>query len=318
MPERPFARFRYLLTALGLVEIVVGLIAAIYGPLEIYVFYLFSGDGRFTYPGFGMGSLWFAALVAQNLAYYLLAAVLLPLGYATLRRFAWANRVSLALSWLWLLLGIRALILASTYAFTAFSPLELSAYPDRVIIIGISLVLAGLALPILFILLFNRPELHEILSVRSAFADWLDEKPIPLLLAVLGCGLAIIALHLMVFVQAFWPMFGTLSFGRANMYPIAATIVVLTLATAGLATGKRLGLWGAAATIALLLVAFAPTFWQNDVPDMLAAMNLPETERLWLIETRLPGFPFLFLASTLPLATMVVLLFLSRRQFSKT
>ncbi len=316
MSEKSFARFRYLLAALGLAEIAVGLIAAFYGPLEIYVFYFFSGDGRFAYPGFGMGSLWFAALVAHNLAYYLLAATLLPLGYATMRHYAWAARASLALAWLWLLLGIEALILVLTYAFTAFSPAEMAAHPDRVVIIGVGLVLAGIVLPVLFIWLFNRPETHRILSVRSGFADWIDKRPLPLLLAILGCGLAIVALHLMVFVQAFWPMFGTLSVGRANMYPIAATIVVLTLATTGLAAGKRLGLWGAAAAVALLFTAFVTTFWQKDIPDLMATLDLSETEQTWLVAARLPDTPFLLLASGLPLGGILVLLALSWPYFS--
>ena len=45
------------LRIIGVVLVVVGLIAAYYGPLEIFVFYLFSDGGRFHYDGFGMGSI---------------------------------------------------------------------------------------------------------------------------------------------------------------------------------------------------------------------------------------------------------------------
>jgi len=185
-----------------------------------------------------------------------------------------------------------------------------------VIIICFGLVLAGGVLPALFIWLFNRPETHKILSVRSGFADWIEKRPLPLLLAILGCGLAIVALHLMVLVQAFWPMFGTLSFGRANMYSIAATIVVLALATAGLAAGKRLGLWSATAAVALLFTAFVTTFWQKDIPDLLPKLDLSETEQTWLAAARLPDTPFLVLASGLPLGGILVLLALSWPYFS--
>lgn len=40
----------------GLALILVGMVAAYYGPLEIYVFYFFSDGGRFHYDGFGVGS----------------------------------------------------------------------------------------------------------------------------------------------------------------------------------------------------------------------------------------------------------------------
>ena len=316
MSENASARFRLLLTGLGLLELAVGLVAGFYGPLEIYVFYFFSDGGPFAYAGFGMGSLWFAALVFQNLGYYLLAAVLLPLGYATLRRRAWARRATLVLAWLWLLLGIWAAILVPTYALTAFSPADLSAYPERLAAIGFGLAGLALGMPVLFIWLFNRPETQAVLSAQSGFAGWLDTRPMPLLLAILGCGLAVIALHMMVLVQAFWPMFGSLSFGRANMYPIAATILVLCLAMVGLANGKRLGFIAASAAIAVLFVAFVTTFWQHDGADLIAALVLPETELVWLADASLPGVPFLLLASGLPLGGILVLLALSWRTFA--
>jgi hypothetical protein len=56
----------------------VGIVAAFYGPLETYVFYFFSRNGPFHYDGFGFGSLWFGLLVVHNLAYYVLAALLIP------------------------------------------------------------------------------------------------------------------------------------------------------------------------------------------------------------------------------------------------
>ena len=318
MPDASSASTRYILMGLGVVEFAIGLVAAFYGPAEIYVFYFFSEGGRFAYPGFGMGSVWFAALVAHNLAYYLLAAALLPLGYATLRRRAWAARATLVLAWLWLLLGILASVLVLTCAATVLTPSELWAFRDRMAIIGIGLAVVAVILPVLFILLFTRPATSQVLSVRSPFGDWLDEQPLPLLLATIGCGLAIIALHLMVFAQVFWPMFGTLGFGRANMYPIVVTIVALGLVMVGLARGKRLALWGAAAVFAVLFLAFVTTFWNHDLADLLAAMDLPATERAWVDGARLPGAPFMLLASGLPLGAMLVLLFLGRRRFLRS
>ena len=310
------ARFRLLLVGLGLLELATGLVAGFCGPLEIYVFHLFSDGGTFAYPGFGVGSLWFTALVAHNLGYYLLATALLPLGYATLRRRAWARRATLVLAWLWLLLGIWAMILLPTYALSAFPLAELSGFPERIAVIGVGLAILTLGLPVVFIWLFNRAETRMILSVQSGFADWLDARPIPLLLALFGCGLVVIALHMMALTQAFWPMFGSLSFGRANMYPIAATILVLSLAMVGLAGGKRLGLLLASAVIATLFVAFVTTFWQNDSSDLVAALTLSETERGFLVDAPLPGTPFLLLASGLPLGGLLTLLALSWRFFA--
>ncbi len=94
------------LKAIGLVLILIGLVAAYYGPLEIFVFYLFSEGGQFYYHGFGMGSLWFAALVVQNIGYYLIAALFLPVGIGHMRKRRWALTLTQLYLWFWLGFGI--------------------------------------------------------------------------------------------------------------------------------------------------------------------------------------------------------------------
>ncbi len=81
---------RVLLKIIGFALILVGLVAAFYGPLEIFVFYLFSEGGRFHYDGFGVGSIWFAALVVQNIGYYVIAAICIPIGIGHLKLRRWA------------------------------------------------------------------------------------------------------------------------------------------------------------------------------------------------------------------------------------
>ena len=91
---------------IGFVQLIVGIVALYYGPLEIYVFYLFSEGGQFHFPGFGVGSVWFAVLVAHNIAYYILAAMLLPLGIGSIRLKRWALPLSQAYLWLMLAAGV--------------------------------------------------------------------------------------------------------------------------------------------------------------------------------------------------------------------
>lgn len=47
----------FIIRVIGSIQLAVGVVAAFYGPLEVYVFYLFSRNGRFHYDGFGFGSL---------------------------------------------------------------------------------------------------------------------------------------------------------------------------------------------------------------------------------------------------------------------
>jgi hypothetical protein len=97
--------FTIFLKAIGLVLILIGLVAAYYGPLEIFVFYLFSEVGQFNCDGFGMGSFWFVALVVQNISYYVIAALFLPVGIDHVRERRWALRLTQLYLWFWLRAG---------------------------------------------------------------------------------------------------------------------------------------------------------------------------------------------------------------------
>ena len=54
----------------GLALLVVGVVSALVGPAETYVFRLFREGGRFHFEGFGFGSLMFANITIQIAGYY--------------------------------------------------------------------------------------------------------------------------------------------------------------------------------------------------------------------------------------------------------
>ena len=95
-----------LLRVIGVSLLAVGLIAAFFGPLEMYVFTMFSEGGRFHYEGFQFGSFMFGNLAAQIMGYYFIAALLIPLGYGTFKLRSWAHHLSLAVMQFWMAGGI--------------------------------------------------------------------------------------------------------------------------------------------------------------------------------------------------------------------
>lgn len=78
------------LKLIGVILILAGIVAVYYGPLEIHCYYLFSEGGRFHYDGFEIGSSGFAALVVQNIGYYIIAALLIPVGIGHVKLRRWA------------------------------------------------------------------------------------------------------------------------------------------------------------------------------------------------------------------------------------
>ena len=96
-----------ILALIGAPLLLIGTAAALLGPAEMYCFYLFSDGGRFHYGGFGFGSFMFGNIAAQIVGYYLIAIVLIPLGYGHLRARRWTRPLSLALLWSWLAITLQ-------------------------------------------------------------------------------------------------------------------------------------------------------------------------------------------------------------------
>ena len=103
--------------------LLIGGVAAVMGPVEIYCFYLFSRGGPFYYEGFGVGAFMFSNLACQIAGYYLIAALCLPLGYGHVRLRRWARTLAETLLWAWLVVGVPLTIL---FLLVLFSAKELS------------------------------------------------------------------------------------------------------------------------------------------------------------------------------------------------
>ena len=102
---------------LGSLILLIGLSSAFIAPIEIYSYYLFSKGGRFYFEGFGMGSLMFANITIQVIAYYLIAVLFIILGYGHLKLREWARSLSVAVLWAWMVIG-APLTLVLIFMFT--------------------------------------------------------------------------------------------------------------------------------------------------------------------------------------------------------
>ena len=107
---RSYADRTPILVLIGVLLLLVGVVAALLGPAEMYCFYLFSEGGRFHYEGFGFGSMMFASIAWQILGYYAIAALCIPLGYGHLRLRRWARLLTISLLWCSWIVGIPLLV----------------------------------------------------------------------------------------------------------------------------------------------------------------------------------------------------------------
>ena len=302
----------WILKALGIIQILIGLIAAYYGPLEIYVFYFFSDGGQFHYDGFGVGSFWFALLVVQNLAYYVLAGLLLPAGIGTIRLRRWALTLSILYLWGWLVTG-AVVILNLIMLAPAFFRLSQNTAVTRLIMAGAYMVVFFVLAPKALLRFYKSTNVRMLFEKNDPTLYWTERYPFPLLAVLFLSLVCILALHLALFFQAMLPVFGKLMFGRQMVYIIAGLIVTLLLLDYGLI---RLKLWawrGALAYFSLLTISAAITFTWYSFPQIIGMMALPEyeveflTKLTFLQDYRLAGLV------AIPLLLTLGLLIYSRR-----
>jgi hypothetical protein len=301
---------RVILAIIGVLLLAGGVVIGFFGPLEMYCFYLFSEGGRFYYEGFGFGSFMFGNIAAQIMGYYLIAAVCVPLGYGHLTARRWARKLTLTLLWFWGIFGIPLIIV---FLFTLFSSKELPLAAGLVV-----LVLAGLAyfvVPWLLMRFYRSRDVRLTFETRDPKPSWIDGLPQPVLVLSALLLFFIVVLHIPIFFNGVFPLFGLLLTGIEGIVMIDVSIFCL----AGLAWGvfklKPWAWWGALVCLSLLTVSVIVTFPRYGLLDILARLRFPPTEIEFL-----DGLPFhgvhLALALGVPLLVTLGLLIFSKRYFS--
>ena len=152
-------RTTLVLAVIGFLFLLLGLVAAFFGPIEMYCFYLFSEGGRFHYEGFGFGSFMFGNIACQIIGYYVIAIVTIPLGYGHLKVRRWARPLAVTLLWSWLVVGVPLAIIGLLILITA-KELPLVA----ILVAIILLALAYFVIPGLLIRFYQSRSVHKVLG----------------------------------------------------------------------------------------------------------------------------------------------------------
>jgi len=311
-------RTTVVLRAIGALLTVVGIVAAFYGPLEIYVFYFFSDGGRFHYPGFGVGSLWFAALVAQDLAYYILAALLLPVGVGHLRMRQWARSLTELYLWIWL--GAGLLLVSNLLLLVPAAgklPLAPNVLAGRLAAIGAFAALGLLVMPALGLRIYRGARVRAAFDAHDAGRYWTEAYPRSLQALLLLYVAMILVFHLAYFFDAAYPWFGRIVTGRSGAYLLAGSVVLVGASIVGTLRLRPWAWWGTLAGLALLSLSTLLSFTRHDLYDFLALMDLPPFE--WAFVTRLAPFPGYRPAALLvpPLWAAIAILIAARPHFGQ-
>jgi hypothetical protein len=293
----------------GLALLVIGVVSALVGPAETYVFSLFREGGRFHYEGFGFGSLMFANIAIQIAGYYVIAALCLPLAYGHLTLRWWVRPAMATLLVDWLIVGLPLSLMALVILFTSKRP-SVASLP--VIVLGFLLLYP--ILPIALLWFYRSRAARKVFGATDASSNWLSDTPQSVRVAASLLVLLALLLHFPLLIGGLFPLFGVTAAGLLGVLLIDVSIVTTAVLAWGVARGRRWAWWSTVVFLGLLIGSSTATFLANTPQEILALMPLAplEAEAVSGIPTR--GYHLALLAGMIPMATLIAL-GLSRRDF---
>ena len=246
----------------------------------------------------------------MSIGYYLIAALCIPLGYGHLRVRRWARTLSLTLLGCWLVVGAPLTVVFFLILITA-KDLSLLA----VLIAAIFLTLSYLAIPSLLIRFYRSRNVGLTFETRDPRSYSIEKLPLPILVL---CSLFLfyaIALHVPIFFNGIFPLFGVLLFGLQGILMIDFSIMCLLGLAWGVLKLKNWAWWGSLIYVILLILSLMITFSRYSFSDILAGMVFPPTEMEALQGVPLHGLHIATLIG-IPLPITLGLIIFSKRYFS--
>lgn len=297
------------IAVIGVLLLLVGIVAGLLGPLEMYCFYLFSEGGRFHYEGFGFGSFMFGNIACQIIGYYLIAALFIPLGYGHLKVRRWARTLSLTLFWLWLVVGLP-LIVVFFFILAGSKELSLAVALIAIVFLGLSY----LVFPGLLIWFYQSRNVKLTFETKDANSYWIEKLPIPILVLCSLYLFYIVVLHMLILFNGMFPVFGVFLFGIRGIILLDISIACLVCLIWGTLRLRIWAWWGSLVYLGLITSSSILTLLKSSYSDVLSGLEFPPREIELLGGLPVQGYHFAILIG-LPLLLTWGVAILSRRHF---
>ncbi|MHB8807029.1 MAG: hypothetical protein ACYC59_05560 [Anaerolineaceae bacterium] len=301
-----------MIKTIGYFLLMVGIAIGLLALVEVYCFYLFSEGGRFHYEGFGFGSFMFGNIAGQIIAYYLLAALCIPLGCGHIKLKSWIIPVSKTLLWAWMVVGGPVTILI---AFLLFASKSLSL--PAAILALLFMVLSYLVFPKLLISFYRNPDVIKTIENKNNRLYWINSVPVPVLVLSFLYFFYILILQIFTLFNGIFPMFGTFLFGMPGILLLDLSIIIFATLIWG-TLQRRPWAWGASVIwMGLFMFSTVFTFSRYSYSSLLSGLAFPPEEIDILKGIPVQGYHFAILAG-IPLGITLLIIVLSKRYFKST
>jgi hypothetical protein len=301
------------LTIFGVIQIILGLLAALMVPLMALLSHLAPGPAM---PP--------SQLISGVATYAFIAAALLALGIGSVRMKRWARALTLVTSWYWLIMGVFATVLLTVVlpvsmrsalaqaqqnsAGTSSPEITTGVMAVVVTVMIIFFAVFLVLVPIGFVIFYSREDVAETFRHRDPVERWTDRAPLP----VLGASVAFFIGSLYdLFVGLTTPMFPFFGYYLTGI-PAAGCLVALSALDLYLAIAvfrlRSSGWWIAvvAAPVRMLAVAlsysnagllqaYSKMGWSDEQMNMLSSSPIFRSRAIlwWAVVLMLAFFCYL-------------------------
>jgi len=274
------------LTIFGVVQIILGLLAALMVPLiALGAFMSRLAPGGTMRPG---------QIISGVATYAFAAAALLALGIGSVRMKSWARALTLVTSWYWLIMGVLATVLL-----TAVLPVVMKGVLAQMkqssadassadmstgvmaVILTLIIIFAAFFLmlvPIAFVIFYSRKDVAETCRRRDPVERWTDRTPLPVLGASVALCTGSLYMLLVGLTTPLFPFFGSYLTG------IAAVACFVVLAALDLYISVALfrlqlsGWWIAIAALSIRMVSMILTYSRADLRQAYSKMGMSDAQ----------------------------------------
>ncbi|MDY7042206.1 MAG: hypothetical protein SVX38_15220, partial [Chloroflexota bacterium] len=251
----------------------------------------------------------FGNIASQIIGYYLIAIVCIPLGYGHLKVRRWARVLSLTLLRFWLVVGLP---LAFVFLFIAAASKELS--PFVAVIMIVFMALSYFVLPGLLIRFYRSRDVRLTFEARDPKSYWIEKLPMPILVLCSLYLFYLIVLHIPIFFNGIFPLFGVFLFDLPGIVLLDVSIMALACLIWGTFRQKPWAWWGSLVYWGLMTFSSILTFSRYSYLDILSRMKFPPTEIEILDGLPFQGFHFAVFFG-IPLLITLTVIVLSKKHF---
>lgn len=299
-----------MLNLIGSILLLIGIVAAFYGPLEIYCYTLFTEGGRFHYEGFGFGSFMFGNITFQIMAYYIIALVFIPLGYGHLKKQSWIQPVSLSLLWCWLIMGIPLLLI---FLFILVASKEPTLF--TLLLSVIFLTLSYTVVPFFLMKFYKSENMKKILQLDKDKYKFIQKCPVPVWCTIILYFFYIFIFHMLLLFKGLFPFFGKWLLDFTGFIMITISILFFIVLILGTFKLKLWAWWCSVIYFSTFAVSLCTTLFLSTFSEIVRKLEFPPTETDALINIPLQGI-HLCLIFGLPVIASAGAVLFSKKYFT--